>query len=976
MKHRLSLLILMVATFAMTASAYTYYSNVEIGNFKYSQLALGSSSSEENVAYLKGLSSTASTSLTTLDIPGYVTYNGNRYRVTQINQQAFENNTKITTVNFGYGVENINGYVFNGCTSLKYVNLPSSVKEIGQFVFQNCTSLLVVAFAGEKAPKIYDYTFNLSSTSKRASTATYRGMNALKADANWLAAFGADNIKRHYNYTVGDFKVYSSTNGCWQYYMIKNGVPYNGNSSNPAVRSSCVLVGATFTDGSNNKISLPQSVSNSDNNAPGGYKFYGVADSAFMNNTAIKEVVNNNTMAYKIGVRSFYGCSSLTSADVPVDTIGDYAFYNCSNLATVNFATSLSNLVYLGSYAFGKCNLSDVTIPKTVMAIGYAPFYINSSLTNITVNADNPNYSSYKGSLYNKSQTMLYQIPGNWSQDSGYDLFPETLKRILQYSAAGSRISSIYLPYNVTILEQYAFQNCKNLELVHFPSSVTTVNVNAFAGCDAINRVELNFMTPPPADLFPAVTNKSNVAIYMPYGSYSAYAASSIWKQYNRKTGIYDHTNCWDIFGNQVYYSVTSTTPHTNYGHNYDGTVKVVRISAKKSDRVKIYDGCYYADNSKSYEITAIGPYAGDRDNQFFIDIGAPHVTVIEENAFRDSKITDFSGFACLEHIGDYAFYNTTLMGFGDLGYPEHLQTIGKYAFYNSGIRYHKTTRFIASSTLTSIGEYAFYNCSTLSELFLRHIDGKNPLTCGTNFFGNNAEDFKCWVDYRQLGDYLNSTKWDGSKIYPHLCFDNDNDNDSLWQSFACVKPIDFEGTGLEVYRIDVYDQATQRFILQPIIHLYEREGALVHGNGKKYYRLNYATNNLSSCSWLQAVTDEPHTVVSNNTTSYYYFGGTDIPRFDLIRTNKTITRGHAYVKMKYSDSGGVGTIYTNLGGSAVVPGDVNGDGRVNVSDVSALINMILGITPMDQTAGDVNGDGRVNVSDVSALINIILGIS
>ena len=58
------------------------------------------------------------------------------------------------------------------------------------------------------------------------------------------------------------------------------------------------------------------------------------------------------------------------------------------------------------------------------------------------------------------------------------------------------------------------------------------------------------------------------------------------------------------------------------------------------------------------------------------------------------------------------------------------------------------------------------------------------------------------------------------------------------------------------------------------------------------------------------------------------------------------------------------------------IPGDVNGDGRVNVSDVSALINMILGITALDQTAGDVNGDGRVNVSDVTALINIILGIS
>ncbi|MBQ4007872.1 MAG: leucine-rich repeat protein, partial [Muribaculaceae bacterium] len=58
-----------------------------------------------------------------------------------------------------------------------------------------------------------------------------------------------------------------------------------------------------------------------------------------------------------------------------------------------------------------------------------------------------------------------------------------------------------------------------------------------------------------------------------------------------------------------------------------------------------------------------------------------------------------------------------------------------------------------------------------------------------------------------------------------------------------------------------------------------------------------------------------------------------------------------------------------------LVPGDVNGDGRVNVSDVTALINMILGITDKDETVADVNHDGKINVSDVTALINIILGI-
>ena len=62
---------------------------------------------------------------------------------------------------------------------------------------------------------------------------------------------------------------------------------------------------------------------------------------------------------------------------------------------------------------------------------------------------------------------------------------------------------------------------------------------------------------------------------------------------------------------------------------------------------------------------------------------------------------------------------------------------------------------------------------------------------------------------------------------------------------------------------------------------------------------------------------------------------------------------------------------YPNV--AATITGDVNGDGRINVSDVAALINMILGLEAMNQSSADVNGDGRVNVSDVSALINIIL---
>ena len=54
--------------------------------------------------------------------------------------------------------------------------------------------------------------------------------------------------------------------------------------------------------------------------------------------------------------------------------------------------------------------------------------------------------------------------------------------------------------------------------------------------------------------------------------------------------------------------------------------------------------------------------------------------------------------------------------------------------------------------------------------------------------------------------------------------------------------------------------------------------------------------------------------------------------------------------------------------------GDVNADGRVDVEDVNAVINIILKIASDElQAAGDVNGDNRVDVEDVNAIINIIL---
>ena len=56
--------------------------------------------------------------------------------------------------------------------------------------------------------------------------------------------------------------------------------------------------------------------------------------------------------------------------------------------------------------------------------------------------------------------------------------------------------------------------------------------------------------------------------------------------------------------------------------------------------------------------------------------------------------------------------------------------------------------------------------------------------------------------------------------------------------------------------------------------------------------------------------------------------------------------------------------------------GDVNGDGEVNIADINALIDIILGgqADAATRKRADVNEDNEINIADVNALIDIILG--
>ena len=85
-------------------------------------------------------------------------------------------------------------------------------------------------------------------------------------------------------------------------------------------------------------------------------------------------------------------------------------------------------------------------------------------------------------------------------------------------------------------------------------------------------------------------------------------------------------------------------------------------------------------------------------------------------------------------------------------------------------------------------------------------------------------------------------------------------------------------------------------------------------------------------------------------------------------------------VKAIYTD--GTESVWSNIqqvtlvgGGDLPLIGDVNGDGEVNIGDISAIIDYILGTATdsFNTEAADVNLDGEINIADVAAIVDMLL---
>ena len=296
----------------------------------------------------------------------------------------------------------------------------------------------------------------------------------------------------------------------------------------------------------------------------------------------------------------------------------------------------------------------------------------------------------------------------------------------------------------------------------------------------------------------------------------------------------------------------------------------------------------------------------------------------------------------------------------------EHLERIG-----NSAFRGTKITQFTVPASCSHIGNMAFSACSKLSELMLMRNQNR---TYGRLFYQLNATNFNCYINWKDHYNlYLDVSKW---PIYSGRPESKDqlngwvqiNDGSTV-STFSVYHPVDWEASGLNAYIVDGYDKNKKIASTMKMGRTSTANGVLIEGYKQNViYKLKRPiTEPTNPGNYLQG------TVTSENLDLYkvaYVFDKKD-KYFWKPSSGYRTEAGSAFLRLTSTQAGNTTKVYIDRWYKA--SGDINGDGEVNVSDVTALINKILGSSTYSDAVCDINGDGEINVSDVTALINLIL---
>ena len=424
----------------------------------------------------------------TIQIPATVTNGGVPYAVTSIGKYAFRDCNDLTSVTIPNSVTYIGESTFYNCSGLTSVTIPNSVTYIGGSTFYNCSGLTSVTIPNS-VTYIGEGTFY--NCSGLTSVTIGNSVTSI-GDGAFLNCSGLTSVTIGNSVTSIGNQAFYHCSGLTSI-TIPNSVTSIGNQ-------------AFYACSGLTSVTIPNSVTS-------------IGKEAFSYCDGLTSVTIPNSVT-SIGNQAFCACSGLTSVTIQnsVTSIGDGAFSGCSKLpsftATCSSGQTLkyqvldtnSQIVYveanstsisgdliipstvtyqditytvkyiLGTNSFKYCDLSNVTIPNSVISIGNEAFE-NCSLTNVTIPASVTNIGAH--AFQNCINLTSVILPPSVS----------SIKEWTFYNCTG--LINVTIPNSIVSIGTLAFFGCSDLMNVTIPSSVSNISYFAFKYCNSLTSVNI-----------------------------------------------------------------------------------------------------------------------------------------------------------------------------------------------------------------------------------------------------------------------------------------------------------------------------------------------------------------------------------------------------------------------------------------------------------------------------------------------------
>lgn len=496
------------------------------------------------------------------------------------------------------GVERINNYAFEHIGNLKSIRIPNSVTSIGDYVYYDEASDLRTIVIGSGVKRIGSMAFYYGAD----FVVNYSDLPIKKGDSSYgYVAYDAKAVISKDDDVVGDY-CFRTING------EPTMIAYIGNGRKAELPADYKGGDYSIAEYAFYKCDELEEVVISDRvTSFGEYAFAGCKE--------LQKVTIGNGVV-NIGDYAFDGCRKLSTLVIgeKVKEIGDNSFYGCAALKTVYnnsslnivkggygygwvayYATAVVNkgddvrgdfvfrvsdgevslVAYLGdasvvslpdnydgnSYAIGddlfyKFNMTNLTIPDCVTAIGDEAFYKCNKLESINIPSSVKSVGSmafgqcdalkavnitdlsawcdinFKGYLSNPlNQARNLYLNGELVTEL---VVPEDVAKIKDYSFTWcANLKSVTIGDNVAKIGFDAFKRCYNLKKITLGQYVERISGEAFYGCDALEYIYLTGVIPAKvaASAFTS-EHYEKVILHVPESAIEAYRTADVWKEF------------------------------------------------------------------------------------------------------------------------------------------------------------------------------------------------------------------------------------------------------------------------------------------------------------------------------------------------------------------------------------------------------------------------------------------------------------